>query len=69
MHAENMDAILSDIQSLSEITDRTSAFNTFDADVYTYMTYMKDGKPRGNVMMIQAEPHYLSSSRSRSPEN
>ena len=46
---KNMDAILSDIQSLSEITDRTSAFNTFDADVYTYMTYMKDGKPRGNV--------------------
>ena len=31
---KNMDAILSDIQSLSEITDRTSAFNTFDADVY-----------------------------------
>lgn len=59
MHAENMDTILSDIQSLSEITDRTSAFNTFDADVYTYMTYMKDGKPRGNVMMIQAEPHYF----------
>ena len=56
---KNMDAILSDIQSLSEITDRTSAFNTFDADVYTYMTYMKDGKPRGNVMMIQAEPHYF----------
>ena len=53
---KNMDAILSDIQSLSEITDRTSAFNTFDADVYTYM---KDGKPRGNVMMIQAEPHYF----------
>ena len=41
---KNMDAILSDIQSLSEITDRT---------------YMKDGKPRGNVMMIQAEPHYF----------
>ena len=41
---KNMDAILSDIQSLSEITDRTSAFNTFDADVYTYMTYMKNGK-------------------------
>ena len=56
---KNMDAILSDIQSLSEITDRTSAFNTFDADVYTYMTYMKNGKPRGNVLMIQAEPHYF----------
>mgnify|MGYP001852125372 FL=1 len=50
---KNMDAILSDIQSLSEITDRTYAY------VYTYMTYMKDGKPRGNVMMIQAEPHYF----------
>lgn len=55
----NMDAILSDIQSLPEITDRTSAFNTFDADVYTYMTYMKNGNPRGNVLMIQAEPHYF----------
>ena len=31
-------------RSLSEITDRTSAFNTFDADVYTYMTYMKRRK-------------------------
>ena len=55
----NMDAILSDIQSLPEITDRISAFNTFDADVYTYMTYMKNGNPRGNVLMVQAEPHYF----------
>ncbi|WP_148477549.1 ABC transporter permease [Parabacteroides johnsonii] len=55
----NMDAILSDIQSLPEITDRISAFNTFDTDVYTYMTYMKNGNPRGNVLMIQAEPHYF----------
>lgn len=56
---QNMDAILSDISSLSGVTDRISISNLFDLGVFTYMSYEKNDQPMGQVTIIQGDPHYF----------
>lgn len=55
----NMDAILSDITLLSGVTDRTTISLGFDVQSHTYMTYEKDEKPAGSVIMAGGDPHYF----------
>lgn len=56
---QNMDAILSDISRLPDITNRTFVSYSFDIGVFTYMSYAKNGRPKGQVLMIQGDPHYF----------
>lgn len=56
---QNMDAILSDIGSLSDITDRTGISEKFDIGTFTYMNYEKSGHPTKRVLMTQGNPHYF----------
>lgn len=56
---QNMDAILSDINSLPGIIDQTSISQGFDVGSFTYMSYDKDGHSVGRVIMIQGNPHYF----------
>lgn len=43
---QNMDAILSDIDRLPDITDRISLSRSFDIQAFTYMNYIKTAAPR-----------------------
>lgn len=56
---QNMDAILSDISSLSGITDQTTVSRGFDFGSFTYMNYEKDGHSEKQVIMGQGNPHYF----------
>lgn len=56
---QNMDAILSDINSMPSIVDQTSISQVFDMGSFTYMSYDKDGRSVGMVTMIQGSPHYF----------
>lgn len=56
---QNMDAILSDINSMPGIVDQTSISQVFDMSSFTYMSYDKDGRSVGMVTMIQGSPHYF----------
>lgn len=56
---QNMDAILSDINSLPGIIDQTAIAQSFDVSSFTYMSYDKDGHSTGRVTMIQGNPHYF----------
>lgn len=54
---KNIDAILSDIGSLPEITDRTSMSSVYDLGGFIYMSYSQNGQQKGNVNMMQGDPH------------
>lgn len=56
---QNIDAILSDISSLSEIIDRTTISQGFNFNSFTYMNYSKDEHSIGQVIMLQGNPHYF----------
>ena len=56
---QNMDAILSDIDRLPDITDRISLSRSFDIQAFTYMNYIKNGRPQGQVLMATGDPHYF----------
>ena len=56
---QNMNAILSDISSLSGIIDQTTISRGFDFSSFTYMTYEKDGYSAKQVIMGQGNPHYF----------
>lgn len=56
---QNMDAILSDISSLSDIIDQTTISRGFDISSFTYMNYEKDGYSAKQVIMGQGNPHYF----------
>lgn len=56
---QNMDAILSDISSLSGIIDQTTISRGFDFSSFTYMNYEKDGYSTKKVIMGQGNPHYF----------
>ena len=62
---QNMDAILSDISSLSGITDQTTVSRGFDFGSFTYMNYEKDGHSEKQVIMGQGNPHYFDFSTFR----
>jgi len=56
---QNMDAILSDIGSLSGITDRTAIFTGAGSGSFVHMNYKKDGHWRGDVVAEQGNPRYF----------
>ena len=56
---QNMDAILSDIDRLPDITDQISLSRSFDIQAFTYMNYIKNGRPQGQVLMATGDPHYF----------
>ena len=56
---QNMDAILSDISRLPDVTDRISLSRSFDIQSFTYMNYIKNGRPQGQVLMTTGDPHYF----------
>lgn len=56
---QNIDAILSDIRSLSDITDQTGISEQFNLGSFTYMRYEKSGHPARGVLMMEGNPHYF----------
>jgi hypothetical protein len=54
---KNIDAILSDIGSLPEIIDRTSMSSVYDLGGFICMSYSQSGQQKGNVNMMQGDPH------------
>lgn len=56
---QNMDAILSDIGTLSDVTDRTSVAFSFNLVNFTYMDYEKEDRSQGEVLMLQGDTHYF----------
>lgn len=57
---QNMEAILSDISVLPEITDKTSSAFSINMNSYTYMTYGKTDRFKSTVAVSTGDPHYFS---------
>lgn len=57
---ENMDAILSDISTLPEITDKTfTSGGIADLSSYTYADYYLNDKVEGQVIVAQGDPNFF----------
>lgn len=57
---QNMEAILSDISALPDITDRTSSTLPINVNSYTYMTYGNTDRFKATVAVSTGDPHYFS---------
>lgn len=57
---QNMEAILSDISALPDITDRTSSTLPINVNSYTYMTYGNTDRFKATVTVSTGDPHYFS---------
>ncbi len=56
---QNLDAILSDVNSLPTIIDQTFVSYRMDIGTFTYMVYEKNDRSTGQVTMMQGDPNYF----------
>lgn len=56
---QNLDAILSDVNSLPAIIDQTFMSYRMDIGTFTYMVYEKNDRSTGQVTMMQGDPDYF----------